>query len=85
MLKVAALAAFWGCLLGLSFVREGVMVVRRRLLLASLPIRHGYSFKLRILTRLGCKNPKFVTTLFVTNQQPRAFWPDRGYNWFSGI
>jgi DMSO/TMAO reductase YedYZ molybdopterin-dependent catalytic subunit len=50
-----------------------------------LPTRHGYPFKLRIPTKLGFKNPKFVTTIYVTNQQPRGFWTDRGYNWFSGI
>ena len=50
-----------------------------------LPIRHGYPFKLRIPTKLGFKNPKFVTTIYVTNQQPKGFWTDRGYNWFSGI
>jgi DMSO/TMAO reductase YedYZ molybdopterin-dependent catalytic subunit len=50
-----------------------------------LPIRHGYPFKMRIPTKLGFKNPKFVTTLYVTNQQPKGFWTDRGYNWFSGI
>ena len=50
-----------------------------------LPTRHGYPFKIRIPTKLGFKNPKFVTTLYVTNQQPRGFWTDRGYNWFSGI
>ena len=50
-----------------------------------LPLRHGYPFKLRIPTKLGFKNPKFITTIYVTNQQPRGFWTDRGYNWFSGI
>jgi DMSO/TMAO reductase YedYZ molybdopterin-dependent catalytic subunit len=50
-----------------------------------LPTRHGYPFKIRIPTKLGFKNPKFVSTLYVTNQQPRGFWTDRGYNWFSGI
>jgi DMSO/TMAO reductase YedYZ molybdopterin-dependent catalytic subunit len=50
-----------------------------------LPTRHGFPFKIRIPTKLGFKNPKFVTTLYVTNRQPPAFWPDRGYNWFSGI
>lgn len=24
-------------------------------------------------------------TIYVTNKQPRGFWTDRGYNWFSGI
>jgi DMSO/TMAO reductase YedYZ molybdopterin-dependent catalytic subunit len=51
----------------------------------TLPTRHGYPFKLRIPTKLGFKNPKFVTTIYVTNQQPGGFWTDRGYNWFSGI
>lgn len=50
-----------------------------------IPRRHGYPFKLRIPTKLGFKNPKFVTTIYVTDQEPRGFWPDRGYNWFSGI
>ncbi len=50
-----------------------------------LPTRHGYPFKIRIPTKLGFKNPKFVTTIYVTNQRPRGFWTDRGYNWFSGI
>ncbi|MDE2515983.1 MAG: molybdopterin-dependent oxidoreductase [Rhodospirillales bacterium] len=50
-----------------------------------LPRKYGYPFKIRIPTKLGFKNPKFVTTIYVTNQQPRGFWTDRGYNWFSGI
>ena len=50
-----------------------------------LPAKYGAPFKIRIPTKLGFKNPKFVTTLYVTNQRPRGFWTDRGYNWFSGI
>jgi DMSO/TMAO reductase YedYZ molybdopterin-dependent catalytic subunit len=50
-----------------------------------LPRKYGYPFKLRVPTKLGFKNPKFVTTIYVTNQRPRGFWTDRGYNWFSGI
>lgn len=50
-----------------------------------LPKPHGYPFKILVPTKLGFKNPKFVTTLYVTNQRPRGFWTDRGYNWFSGI
>jgi DMSO/TMAO reductase YedYZ molybdopterin-dependent catalytic subunit len=50
-----------------------------------LPTRYGYPLKIRIPTKLGFKNPKFVTTLYVTNERPRTFWTDRGYNWFSGI
>lgn len=47
--------------------------------------RYGYPLKIRVPTKLGFKNPKHVTTLYVTNQRPRGFWTDRGYNWFSGI
>ena len=45
----------------------------------------GFPFKIRIPTNLGFKYPKFVTTVYVTDKQPRGFWPDRGYNCFSGI
>jgi DMSO/TMAO reductase YedYZ molybdopterin-dependent catalytic subunit len=51
----------------------------------TLPRKHGYPFKIRVPTKLGFKNPKFVTTIYVTNIRPRGFWTDRGYNWFSGI
>ena len=50
-----------------------------------LPRKYGYPFKIRVPTKLGFKNPKFVTTIYVTNVRPRGFWTDRGYNWFSGI
>ena len=50
----------------------------------TLPARYGYPFKIRIPTKLGFKNPKWVTTIFVTNRYPGGFWADRGYNWFSG-
>jgi DMSO/TMAO reductase YedYZ molybdopterin-dependent catalytic subunit len=51
----------------------------------TLPRKYGYPFKIRIPTKLGFKNPKFVTTIYVTNKEPRGFWTDRGYNWFSGL
>jgi DMSO/TMAO reductase YedYZ molybdopterin-dependent catalytic subunit len=50
-----------------------------------LPIEYGFPFKIRIPTKLGFKNPKFVTAIYVTNRNPGGFWVDRGYNWFSGI
>lgn len=50
-----------------------------------LPTQYGFPFKIRIPTKLGFKNPKFVTAIFVTNRYPGAFWVDRGYNWFSGV
>lgn len=50
-----------------------------------LPVKYGYPFKVRIPTKLGFKNPKWVTTMYVTNRYPGGFWEDRGYNWFSGL
>ncbi len=50
-----------------------------------LPSKYGYPFKIRIPTKLGFKNPKFVTAIYVTDKPPRGYWSDRGYNWFSGI
>jgi len=51
---------------------------------ATLPAKYGYPFKVRIPTKLGYKNPKWVTTIFVTNRFPGGFWEERGYNWFGG-
>jgi DMSO/TMAO reductase YedYZ molybdopterin-dependent catalytic subunit len=50
-----------------------------------LPDKFGFPLKIRIPTKLGFKNPKWVTALYVTNDRPRGFWSDRGYNWFSGL
>jgi len=49
-----------------------------------LPAKFGYPFKIRVPTKLGYKNPKWVTTIFVTNRFPGGFWEERGYNWFGG-
>ena len=47
--------------------------------------RYGYPLKLRIPTKLGFKNPKWITAIFVSNRFPGGFWEDRGYNWFAGV
>jgi DMSO/TMAO reductase YedYZ molybdopterin-dependent catalytic subunit len=46
--------------------------------------RNGFPFKIRVPTKLGFKNPKHVTEIFVTNDYPGGYWEDQGYNWFSG-
>jgi DMSO/TMAO reductase YedYZ molybdopterin-dependent catalytic subunit len=46
--------------------------------------KYGYPVKIRMPTKLGFKNPKFVTELFVTNDNPGGYWEKQGYNWFSG-
>jgi len=47
--------------------------------------KYGYPLKLRVPTKLGFKNPKWITAMFVTNRFPGGFWEDRGYNWFAGV
>jgi len=49
-----------------------------------LPPPYGYPMKLRMPTKLGFKNPKHITELYVTNTYPGGYWEDQGYNWFSG-
>jgi DMSO/TMAO reductase YedYZ molybdopterin-dependent catalytic subunit len=46
--------------------------------------KYGYPLKLRIPTKLGFKNPKFIASIFVTNDYPGGYWENMGYNWFSG-
>ena len=51
-----------------------------------LPTKYGYPFKVRIPTKLGFKNPKFVTAILRDGQAAAAATgTDRGYNWLSGI
>ena len=46
--------------------------------------KYGFPVKIRIPTKLGFKNPKFVTEIFVSNSNPGGYWEDKGYNWYSG-
>lgn len=50
----------------------------------TLPRQYGYPMKLRIPTKLGYKNPKHITAIYVTNVNPGGYWEDQGYNWFGG-
>jgi DMSO/TMAO reductase YedYZ molybdopterin-dependent catalytic subunit len=49
-----------------------------------LPPRYGAPLKLRIPTKLGFKNPKYIAAIYVTNDNPGGYWENQGYNWFSG-
>lgn len=46
--------------------------------------KYGFPVKIRMPTKLGFKNPKFVTEIFVSNDYPGGYWENLGYNWFSG-
>jgi DMSO/TMAO reductase YedYZ molybdopterin-dependent catalytic subunit len=45
----------------------------------------GAPLRLRTAVKLGFKNPKWITSIEVTNTFPGGYWEDRGFNWFSGI
>jgi DMSO/TMAO reductase YedYZ molybdopterin-dependent catalytic subunit len=49
-----------------------------------LPRSLGYPMKIRVPTKLGFKNPKYVTSMEVTNDYKGGYWEDQGYNDFSG-
>ncbi len=45
----------------------------------------GYPLRLRTATKLGFKNPKWITAIEVTDAYPGGYWEDLGFNWFSGL
>jgi DMSO/TMAO reductase YedYZ molybdopterin-dependent catalytic subunit len=46
---------------------------------------YGFPLRLRTATKLGFKNPKWITAIEVTNTYPGGYWEDKGFNWHSGI
>jgi len=52
---------------------------------ATLADPFGYPLRLRMATKLGYKNPKWVTAIEVTNTYPGGYWEERGFSWFAGI
>jgi DMSO/TMAO reductase YedYZ molybdopterin-dependent catalytic subunit len=51
----------------------------------TLPRAYGFPMKCRMPTKLGFKNPKYITAMHVTNKDLGGYWDDQGYNWFSGL
>ncbi|MEA2903284.1 MAG: hypothetical protein QOI12_671 [Alphaproteobacteria bacterium] len=47
--------------------------------------KFGAPMRLKMTTKLGFKQPKFITSLQVTNAFPGGYWEDLGYNWFAGL
>jgi len=50
-----------------------------------LPRAYGFPMKIRMPTKLGYKNPKYVVAMEVTNTDKGGYWEDQGYNWFGGL
>ena len=51
----------------------------------TLPDPFGFPLRLRMSTKLGYKNPKWITAIEVTNAYPGGYWEKLGFNWFAGI
>jgi DMSO/TMAO reductase YedYZ molybdopterin-dependent catalytic subunit len=51
----------------------------------TLPRAYGFPMKCRMPTKLGFKNPKYITAMHVTNKDLGGYWEDKGYNWHSGL
>lgn len=51
----------------------------------TLPDPFGYPLRLRMSTKLGYKNPKWITAIEVTNAYPGGYWESRGFSWFAGL
>ena len=45
----------------------------------------GFPVRLRMATKLGYKNPKWITAIEVTNTYPGGYWEEKGFPWFAGI
>ncbi len=45
----------------------------------------GYPVRLRMATKLGYKNPKWITAIEVTNTYPGGYWEKKGFSWFAGL
>ena len=45
----------------------------------------GYPLRLRTSTKLGFKNPKWITAIEVTNTYPGGYWENLGFNWQSSL
>jgi len=50
----------------------------------TLPQAYGFPMKVRMPTKLGYKNPKYVVAMEVTNTDKGGYWENQGYNWFGG-
>lgn len=46
---------------------------------------YGYPLRLRMSTKLGYKNPKWITSIEVTDTYVPGYWEKLGYSFFAGI
>src|SRR5476649_949621 len=47
--------------------------------------KYGFPMKCRMPTKLGFKNPKYITAIYVQNNDAGGYWENQGYNCFSAL
>lgn len=50
-----------------------------------LTAEHGAPLRLVITVKYGIKNIKRIGQLSFTDEQPRDYWAERGYDWYAGL
>ncbi len=50
-----------------------------------LTAEHGAPLRLVIPVKYGIKNIKRIGTIRFTDQRPRDYWAERGYDWYAGL
>ena len=50
-----------------------------------LPMDQGYPLRLIIPVKYGIKSLKRIGTLFFSNDRPKDYWYERGYDYYSGL
>lgn len=50
-----------------------------------LPLNHGAPLRLIIPVKYGIKNLKRIGTINFSNQRPRDYWAEQGYDYYSGL
>jgi len=50
-----------------------------------LPVKHGAPLRLIIPVKYGIKNLKRIGTISFSNNRPRDYWAERGYDYYSGL
>jgi hypothetical protein len=52
---------------------------------APLKPEHGAPLRLLITTKYGIKNLKRIGNIQFTNERPKDYWAERGYDWYAGL
>jgi len=52
---------------------------------ATLPLNQGFPLRLVIPVKYGVKSLKRIGDMYFSNERPRDYWAEKGYDYFSGL